>query len=165
MDLNGNNLITNFDFLPTLWNYDNEFIPFWVSSSYAPHRGDCFALSFNLKNAPISTRDYKFQELIGDEILDAFEADDDALWYEYLEKFVEGHRIGGYPHFTQADPRESLPENGEPYILLLQIDFDPGELEKISIQWGDTGVGNFWIKPSALKNLDFSEILYNWDNC
>ena len=165
VDLNENNLITNFDFLPTLWNYGIEFIPFLVSSSYAPHREDCFALSFNLKNAPISDCDYKFDELIGDEIWDMFEANDWALSHEYREKFVEGHRIGGYPNFAQADPRESLPENEEPYILLLQIDFDPGELEKISIQWGDMGVGNFWIKPSALRNLDFSGVLYNWDCC
>ncbi len=70
-----------------------------------------------------------------------------VLWEKYQEKFVSGHRIGGYPHFTQADPRELLPENEEPYVLLLQIDFDPGELEKISIEWEDIGVGNFGSKP------------------
>ena len=92
VDLDKNNLITNFDFLPTLWDYDNEFIPFYVFPSYAYHRDDCFALSFNLKNAPISDCDYKFQELI--DVWDAFEPDDTALWNEYREKFVEGHRIG-----------------------------------------------------------------------
>jgi uncharacterized protein YwqG len=164
-DLNENNLITNFDFLPALWNYDNDRIPFWVFHPYAPHRDDCFALSFEMKSAPISDSDYKFQELIGDEIWDAFTANNYALLEEYQEKFVDGHRIGGYPHFTQQDFREFLPEHKEPYILLLQIDFDPGprQSEKISIQWGDMGVGNFWIKESALKNLDFSEVLYHWD--
>lgn len=163
VDLNKNNLITNFDFLPILWDYDDGgiLLPFLVSPSYSPHRDDCFALSFDMKYAPISEFDYRFEKLIGDEIWDVFEANDRALSDEYREKFAEGHRIGGYPHFTQADFREFLPENEEPYVLLLQIDCDPGW--KISIQWGDMGVCNFWIKPSALKNLDFSEVLYNWD--
>ncbi|MBF2021309.1 MAG: DUF1963 domain-containing protein [Hydrococcus sp. C42_A2020_068] len=28
---------------------------------------------------------------------------------------------------------------------------------------GDIGVCNFWIKESALRELDFSKVLYNWD--
>jgi len=161
-DLNENNLITDFDFLPTLWDGSRD-IPFYVFPSYVPHRDDCFALSFALKTAPISDCDYQFEELIGSEIWDVLQTNDHALWEEYQERFVSGHRIGGYPLFAQADFREDLPENEEPYVLLLQIDSDPGELEKISIEWSDLGVGNFWIKASALKNLDFSEVLYNWD--
>jgi len=29
--------------------------------------------------------------------------------------------------------------------------------------WGDCGVGNFFINIEDLKNLDFSDVLYNWD--
>lgn len=70
-----------------------------------------------------------------------------------------GHKIGGFAHFTQTDPRifteisEKLPE----YILLLQIDGDR------EIMWGDGGVGNFFIHPEALEKRDFSQVLYNWD--
>jgi uncharacterized protein YwqG len=162
-DLNENNLITNFDFLPTLWHYSPIHIPFYIDPTYIPHRADCFALTFEMKYAPISSCDYRFKELIDDEIWDALAADNDALETDYYQKFVAGHRIGGYPNFTQVDFRAFLPKNKEPYILLLQIDFDPGELRKISIEWGDMGVGNLWIKESALKNLDFSEVLYHWD--
>jgi uncharacterized protein YwqG len=35
--------------------------------------------------------------------------------------------------------------------------------ETIDILWGDTGVGNFFIDESALRQLDFSKVLYNWD--
>lgn len=163
VDLNENNLITNFDCLPILWDYNKELIPFYVFPGYSPHRNDCFALSFDLRYAPISDCDYKFEELIGSEIWEVFEADNHALWKEYQERFVEGHGIGGYPHFAQQDFREFLPQSEEAYTLLLQIDFDPGQLGKISIEWGDIGVANFWIKASALRNLDFSEVLYNWD--
>lgn len=126
------------------------------------HINDCFALSFSPKCASISDCDYRFEELIGTEIWDVFAENDYALGDEYRERFVEGHRLGGYPHFTQSHPRELLPQD-EPYILLLQIDSGKSAFEKINIEWGDAGVCNFWIKESALKKLDFSEVLYNWD--
>lgn len=162
-DLNEDNLVTNFDFLPTLWE-DNERwdTPFYVYFSYSPHRNDCFSLSFNLKSAPISDCDYRFEELIGTEIREVFEENNYEIWEEYHDKFVVGHKIGGYPYFTQDDPRKLITEE-EPYILLLQIDSDASAFEKIFIQWGDVGVCNFWIKESDLKNLDFSKVLYYWD--
>lgn len=165
-DLNEYNLVTNFDFLPTLWEYnDDRFVgtPF-VYHSYSPHRNDCFALSFNLKSAPISDSDNKFEQLIGTEIWEVFEENNYEIWDEYQQMFVNGHRLGGYPHFTQEAPEELLTEE-EPYILLLQIDSDRTPTRKINILWGDAGVCNFWIKESDLKNLDFSKVLYNWDCC
>lgn len=161
-DLEEENLLTDFDFLPSLWNRDYN-IPFYLYSSYTPHRNDCFALSFSLKSAPISSSDYQFDKLIGSEIESVLSENEFALWDEYHENFEQGHRLGGYPDFTQGDIREFLPEEEEPYILLLQIDSDSRASEKIDIQWGDCGVGNFFIKESALKRLDFSEVLYNWD--
>ncbi len=67
-----------------------------------------------------------------------------------------GHRIGGYAHFTQTDPRPEFPEAAD-YILLLQIDSD------MDIMWGDAGIGNFFIHPDALVKKDFSKVMYNWD--
>ncbi|SUC47704.1 Domain of uncharacterised function (DUF1963) [Providencia stuartii] len=69
-----------------------------------------------------------------------------------------GHRIGGYPFFTQTDPREYRKEIQD-YVLLLQIDSD----YETGILWGDIGVGNFFIHPEDLKNKDFSKVVYNWD--
>jgi len=43
--------------------------------------------------------------------------------------------------------------------LLLQLDSD----DSIDLMWGDSGVGNFFIKDEDLKNLNFSNVLYNWD--
>ncbi|MBD2185039.1 YwqG family protein [Aerosakkonema funiforme] len=162
-DSNEDNLVTNFDFLPTVWE-NNQLgdTPFYVFPSYNPHKDDCFALNFSLKYAPISDCDYRFEELIGTEIWEVLEENGNAIWDEYRNKFVEGHKIGGYPHFTQNDPRKLLNEE-EPYILLLQIDSDGSAFETIYIEWGDVGVCNFWIKESDLKNLDFSKVLYNWD--
>jgi uncharacterized protein YwqG len=160
-DFSTENLITDFDFLPTLWNFEDS-IPFYVFPSYTPHREDCFALSFTSKFAPISDCDPKFEELIGSEIWNVLEENNYALLDEYRKRFVVGHRLNGYPYFTQDGPRELLTEK-EPYILLLQIDSDSSASEKIYIEWGDMGVCNFWIKESALKMLDFSKVLYYWD--
>ncbi len=74
-----------------------------------------------------------------------------------------GHRIGGYPFFTQTDPREYAEHLQGHSILLLQIDsVGSGEDQII---WGDCGVANFFIRPDDLKRLDFSNVIYTWDCC
>jgi uncharacterized protein YwqG len=155
-DLNEDNLITNFDFLPNLW--DIEFTPF---SIYTQDRNECFALTFNQQSAPITTCDYKFDELIGRDVCDALVNDVD-LDDEYYDMYPVGHKLGGYPNFVQEDPRQVLPEDMEPYLLLLQIDTDIKSAEEIGIQWGDNGTCNFFIKDSALRRLNFSDIVYDW---
>lgn len=71
-----------------------------------------------------------------------------------------GHRLLGYPFFTQYDPRE--PDS--PYdTLMFQLDSDMAEDRKDLVLWGDCGVGNFFINREDLLRRDFSRILYNWD--
>ena len=144
------NIITNYDFLP-----QPECFPV----------DGCCSLLFTKKYAPISTNDYQFIELLGEEINELFinpEIED-----EYLKiSPYAGHKTGGYPDFTQADIREYA-TNGdrEPKqkILLFQMDTDRNDT--VNIMWGDTGIGNFFIDESALRELDFSRVLYNWDCC
>ena len=71
--------------------------------------------------------------------------------------------IGGYPDFTQSDPRCSEKGTSGHKILLFQLQSDPSD--DVNIMWGDMGVGNFFITPEALKNKDFSNVLYNYDCC
>lgn len=68
----------------------------------------------------------------------------------------EGHKMFGYPYFTQHDCRKE-----EDYILLLQIDSDSKDGK--DILWGDSGVAHFFIREKDLKNKDFKDVLYNWD--
>ena len=70
-----------------------------------------------------------------------------------------GHKIGGYPLFTQWDPREGTNEDHK--ILLLQIDTD--QFNGKEIIWGDSRVANFFITTHDLETLNFSRVLYNWD--
>lgn len=70
-----------------------------------------------------------------------------------------GSRIGGYPLFTQSDPRSDDNAYAQDTVLLLQLDSD----SETGIQWGDDGVCNFFITPHQLEELDFSHVLYHWD--
>ena len=70
-----------------------------------------------------------------------------------------GHQIGGYPLFTQTDPRSDRESLRVYDFLLLQLDSDD------YIMWGDCGVANFFINFEKLKQLDFSDVFFNWDCC
>ena len=144
-DLTEDNLVTNFDFLPPI--NDKWLMPF----------AGCCQVTFSLEYSPISPGDYQFN------LFPLFEKEYQEIAEEYYDKFAtEKHKLGGYPDFTQSDPREFLNKE-EPDILLLQIDSDRSKV--IDICWGDVGIGNFFIKKSALERLDFSDVLYNWDCC
>lgn len=100
--------------------------------------------------------DYDAIEDDYDEDADEEEIANDVRWSENA-----GHKVGGYPYFTQFDPRDE--EQSEKYdFLLFQLDTDV-ENGKERVMWGDMGIGNFFISSEKLKNLDFSDVLYNWD--
>lgn len=120
-------------------------------------------LTFNLQWAALSTHDYQFEPRILNiepnrkyELFSQYRA-----VYEQYERLFhsEGHKIGGYPYFTQTDPRSSKPYQGEEYVLLFQMDSD----DEAGIMWGDVGVANFFISEKDLQDRDFSRVFYNWD--
>ncbi len=131
---------------------------------------DSFAIYFKLMPVCISINDYRFddfynsikeelpKELVAEEW---YNLDDEILNELYKDKRIDatGSRIGGYPFFTQSDPRE-YEEDMQDYELLFQIDTHDG-----IIMWGDSGVANFFIKKEDLASKDFSKVLYNWDCC
>lgn len=107
----------------------------------------------------LSSSDYRFDALLGGDAYARLEA-----WakqnghgeqvidevYEHLDG--SGHKFGGYPFFTQTDPR-----SGGPLELLLQLNTDD------HMMWGDVGVGGFFIDPADLAKGDFSRVMYSWD--
>lgn len=96
-------------------------------------------------------------------------------FYDYLEKHVEedkvddvadalfdlsstgGSALGGYPFFTQEDPRQYAGETTHTELLFQLDTNDKG------IMWGDSGIGNFFISKEDLENKNFSNVWYNWD--
>lgn len=116
-----------------------------------------YAIHFEQRSQLISVEDINFNATLA-----VVDVDDEALELYSTLHSATGHRIGGYPYFTQSDPREYQPELKE-YILLFQLDTD--DSDGVDLMWGDCGVANFFIHPEDLKKRDFSKVLYNWDCC
>jgi uncharacterized protein YwqG len=114
-----------------------------------PHEGPAKGLSFEKAKMPVTGGDFRVNAL-------NFESDDD--FDTYMDLPTVGNRIGGYPDFTQTDPREYNRQLRE-YELLFQLDSDPD----LGLMWGDAGIGNFFVQPADLAKCDFSNVLYNWD--
>ena len=160
-----------------------KYKPYKNEDSYFPVEGE-FSLSFKLTDGYFSDSNDDFREIVNKEmkkfhienkekykeILKVYE-DKEYLSYwdiwDILEEdkkigeklFDGGHKIGGFPNFTQSDIREI----GDYDILLLQIDSEG--TEKNEIMWGDCGIANFFIREKDLKELNFEKVIYNWDCC
>lgn len=73
------------------------------------------------------------------------------------------HQMGGYPHFTQYDPRSNDKMSALDVMLFqLDSDFRPKNREYL-VCWGDAGIANFFISREALKKRDFTKVAYTWD--
>ena len=157
--------------------------PYKDEDSYFPIEGE-FSLNFKLTDGYFSDSNDDFREIVDremkkfhienkekyKEILKVYN-DKEYLSYwdiwDILEEdkeiggklFEAGHKIGGFPNFTQSDIRKI----GDYEILLLQIDSEG--TEKNEIMWGDCGIANFFIREKDLKELNFDKVIYNWDCC
>lgn len=131
------------------------------------------ALTFEIREEGISGYDFRlkkpflkiYNELSKcDNISDLYDLDEDEFNCLFDDAYDVHHKMGGYPYFTQEDPRDYDNQYSSFDTLLLQIDSemdDNGDL----ILWGDCGVCNFFINHEDLKKKDFSKVLYNWDCC
>lgn len=160
-----------------------KYKPYKDEDSYFPVEGE-FSLSFKLTDGYFSDSNDDFREIVDREmkkfhdenkdkysdILKIYDKENQLNYWEIwdiLEEdkeigeklFGAGHKIGGFPNFTQSDIREV----GDYEILLLQIDSEG--TEKNEIMWGDCGIANFFIREKDLKKLNFDRAIYNWDCC
>lgn len=160
-----------------------KYKPYKDEDSYFPIENE-FSLSFKLTDGYFSDSNDDFREIVDKEmkkfhienkekykeILKVYDNKEYlSYWdiWDILEEdkeigkklFEAGHKIGGYPNFTQSDIREI----GDYDILLLQIDSEG--TEKNEIMWGDCGIANFFIREKDLKELNFDKVIYNWDCC
>lgn len=172
MDTKGGHAVIYYEKIDTaVTEYEavERYDPYVVDDeSYFPVQ-DTFKITFGQGREGMSISDYQFDKAFAEvwnreypqETIESFaemntgEAED----YVYDTANGSGHKIGGYPMFTQYDPRENGPD--EQKILLLQIDSFGADGKEI--MWGDAGVGNFFIDPEDLKKKDFSNVLYTWD--
>lgn len=125
-----------------------------------------FALIPKAGTMPLCFSDYRWDEFeedvwgqseIGRALNEKYAHNTRFLLAEKLDKNM--HKIGGYANFAQEDPRAQRDSHHS--VLLLQIGSEYGDT--CDTMWGDGGYANFFITPEALKNLDFSDVMYNWD--
>ncbi|MDR1415157.1 MAG: DUF1963 domain-containing protein [Odoribacteraceae bacterium] len=72
-----------------------------------------------------------------------------------------GHRVGGYPSFSQLDPRAYHDYAREHTALLLQL--ASGVEGGVEVSWRGGGFCHFLARPDDLAAGDFAEVAYSWD--
>ncbi|MBQ4529784.1 MAG: DUF1963 domain-containing protein [Lachnospiraceae bacterium] len=150
--------------IPVATDEDNEYTPVFKEA----------AVEFHKTTAYMGPEDISFEEVFRQTVKEQTGEDIGDLGYHkylyandrhylYDELAGTGHRIFGYPFFTQYDPRDG--ETAKYYdTLLFQMDSDMKEGQDY-VLWGDCGVANFFINSEMLKKKDFSKVMYNWDCC
>lgn len=139
-------------FVTSLYNEESEMFP--VSGSYRPR--------FYSAVDAMTPEDYRFNSTVS-EILTDDETQDDYWDDDFIAKISSsGHKMGGYPTFTQTDPREDDINYAQYDTQLFQLDSDFSS-DSCKVMFGDAGVANFLISSEKLKNCDFSDVLYTWD--
>lgn len=146
-----------------------KYRPYYDEEDYFPVSTEAGVL-FTKAEEGMTSGDYRFEALFlktwkkyyPEAELKCFaDLPDEAIEDEYNEISGFGHKMGGYPAFTQWDPREHDSVIGDHTVLLLQV--DSAGTSKCDIMWGDSGVCNFFITEEDLKKKDFSNAAYNWD--
>ena len=79
----------------------------------------------------------------------------------YASLTATGHRVGGYPDFSQLDPREYHEALRDYTTVLLHL--ESVEEGDFALHWGESGMCNFLARPGDVAGGDFSRVLYNWD--
>ncbi|MFC6591219.1 DUF1963 domain-containing protein [Deinococcus lacus] len=130
------------------------FLPFERTGGKLP---PAVALAALPDQEPVSGADGSAEQRLGVNLWAGDEAEGGyALRSALYDLSPGGHKLGGYPNFTQSDPRRQPAE----WTLLLQLDSDPA----LNLMWGDVGTATFFIRPADLKSRQFDRVAYSWDS-
>lgn len=116
------------------------------------------SLSFYKDEAPITISDFRCKFF--KQYFELQNTDQDLYWNKIAK--TNFHKIGGYPHFGQDDPRTNSKYKNHT-VQLLQILSTNENNSKASIFHGQRATMHFFITPQDLKALDFNNVLYYWD--
>lgn len=123
-------------------------------------------IRFQADTEPVSISDYRFQRFFGQpaaEFFQQFGEKEEAAAVNYMAFSSKDQlaKVGGYSSPSQEDPRKSQPAGD--WVVLLEL-HNGREEGRYDMMWGDAGMGAFYIRPDDLKRLDFSKVVYYWDN-
>lgn len=154
-----------------------EKLPTFIDGGYGfPFKGEFMLKAETAETCPITYEDHRFFDevlkhlgkITGKELKTLTEAEEagfgDDFWEKlYNARICEHSCMGGYPFFTQDDPRGYTKKLADYDVLLFQCDSSYEDNSEDEIMWGDMGVANFFITEDDLKKRDFSKVAYNWD--
>ncbi len=163
--------------------YSEKDMPeFGGADDYLPFKGEFLLTAEKAEPMGISADDFRCDKVAAAAYNEVFGGDVEGMlgiWKKSIleedEKLVDAIResrtftgtcMGGYPFFTQNDPRRFNEEYAGCTVLLFQSDSENCGAEGTwddDICWGDSGVANFFISPEDLAKRDFSRVLYHWD--
>ena len=139
---------------------------------YLPFVGEYKLKAHEPESMPATAYDFRFadafvksyNEFADEPVGDFWDIDEDITEPLFESEDTPDAVIGGYPVFTQDDPR--TPQSMAEYdVLLFELDSAYDDETGVDIMWGDNGTGSFMIPRESLKKLDFSNVLYNYDCC
>ncbi len=162
--------------------YSEKDMPEFGEEVYLPFEGEFLLTAEKAEPMGISADDFRCDKVAAAAYNEVFGGDVEGMlgiWEKSIlkedEKLVDairesrtytGTRMGGYPFFTQNDPRRFNEKYAGCTVLLFQSDSencDDSTGLADDICWGDAGVANFFISPEDLAKRDFSRVIYNWD--
>ena len=121
----------------------------------------------------MSVNDYRFDKIIIPIVNEIYnthfnsirELDDyfgEFAWFDKIYDCCDHNSItiGGYPDFTQADPRYDMKENKDECLLKLD---SAADFDKIFI--GDSGILFTLISQNDIENCKFENAFVDWDCC
>ncbi|MHC5373967.1 YwqG family protein [Enterococcus sp. LJL120] len=147
---------------------ENHVKPLYEEALY-PLVGGEYQLFGEIQTEYLASNCFEFTEKFGNELIEWFDqlTEGNQIIVEELVNRLsvfnnECSKLGGYPFFTQDEPRNHQ-EAVSFDTVLLQIDsfWSP----EMSLMWGDNGVANFFISRDDLLKKNFSKVYYNWDCC
>ena len=158
---------------------EDDLPDFTVDDDLLPFSGDDDYLLEPTAPADIfpDFSDHRFDELFleiyhagggtGNDAYDIVIDDEDDLTMCDLAALAAENKaafIGGFPVFTQEDPRTYKEDIADcDTVLFESISVSDLYDKGVYIMWGDSGTGAFLIPREALKNRDFSKVAYNYD--
>ena len=146
-------------------DYNDDILPFRQPYLLVPHEVEkMYASDYDEDFNQVFVEYYNDTVIDEDEMIDSVYDLSDQV----IEDEIRGRNnryyawIGGNPIFAQSDPRYL--NKYKSYKLLL-FELDSIMSKDVYIMWGDSGTGEFFISEENLKNLNFSNTMYNWDCC
>lgn len=152
-----------------------EKLPTFTDGGYGfPFKGEFMLKANSAETCPVSAGDHHFEKMLlevlnkisGKEYKEIYELggkEEELCEKIYEIRTCEHTCIGGYPFFTQDDPRGYTKELADYDVLLFQCDSSCEDNSEDEIMWGNMGVANFFITEKDLKKREFSRVAYNWD--